>query len=82
MQVPPRDVEVREHFPQTAVVRFSPEGAIHVCGVGAFEEVGEVARVVAELTEEGDVGLEVMADEDDFAPVGGVGEWDGWGAQV
>lgn len=38
-----------------------------MCCVGAFEEVGEVARVVAELAEEGDIGLEVVADENDFA---------------
>jgi hypothetical protein len=53
-----------------------------VCRVGAFEEVGEVAWVVAELPEKGDVGLEVVADEDNVALVGGVRKWCGWGAQV
>lgn len=53
-----------------------------MCGVGAFEEVGEVTWVVAELAEEGDVGLEVVADEDNVALFGGVVEGRGCGAQV
>lgn len=67
MEVPPRDIEIGENLAQTAVVRFPPEGPVHVCGVGAFEEVGQVAGVVAQLAEEGDVGGEVVADQDDFA---------------
>jgi hypothetical protein len=53
-----------------------------VCGVGAFEEVGEVSRVVAELPEEGDVLGKVVADEYDFALFGGVDGGGGFGKGV
>lgn len=81
MQVPSRDIEVRKNFAQTAVVRFPPEGTVHVGGIGAFKEVGKVARVIAKLAQEGDVCGEVVADEHDFSFVGGVGGG-AWGVRA
>jgi hypothetical protein len=67
MEIPACDIEVSQASSETGAIGIATERAIHMRCIGAFNEVGEVSRLVAELTEVGDVSLEVVADQDNVA---------------
>lgn len=61
VEVPACHAELQEDAPETHVLAFLFQGFVHVGCVDCFEDVGEIADVVADVAHEGDVGLDVVA---------------------
>lgn len=67
MKVPTCDIEVCKAFSETGAIDVSTESAVHMRCICAFYEIGEVSRLIADLAEVRDVGLEIVANQDDVA---------------